>query len=923
MKYPFDVEVTSHQFAEQTKHLVSIGHHFVFVQDGAAIHRGGRMGRLLGHQGQNQRVTVPLIEQAVELAGVRITPKMPELVPLGCLVADRDLYRAEQDTVNLFVAMPGSHRKATLVVHLGQQEFLKREVDLDRSGTTIERLSMLLPGEYRAHLEVNGQAIGTPARFTVAEYTLAPLTARMTAHQLRAGGRALAFELDVSSYQVAFNQTLRVSILDGQTVYETKTVHPASPGRYADLLPMPGGEGPFRLRLEAEQDANRIAEVPIPGSRKREREVTVVSELGKEVLLSLMPERGALAVRGAYLTEGDHFATPLTVDELIGDVGRIQVRADVEDLRLIVADLGAGTLKPMECGSRTAGETVEVPLDGPLCTVFVGAFVGGHPFEGYTSFLRRSRVSIGVEVPEAVRPTDEVMVKLTCEGDAPVPVLLSVRDERLTATDTPQVALAASSKEVFQSLANTFDDEHAFVDLADAMPKPEPYRRGPPPPSASFGAVPRSVPAMSRPPAPAVGRARRAPEHAAPQDNLLSRPLSEIVDPEGDWDEPTGRSMVNELEAFPRSDSSASPLESDEFEDGYAQASGSGVWMAGMMDDVDPTMDVPVGAPPSAAAGGMATPEPRSVFPEVLFFDVVEVSGERIVRVPVGEALSTYRVDAFAMLDADWAETRVSFDVDQPVRIDLELPAAVHLEDRVDASLRIATASGRARVSVTRDGEPIRLLAGGQDISAQAVLPTPAQLVFPVRPGRYLATVEDAETGESDSVEKTVDEPGRFKSYVCEIGIMESGGRLTLEGERALAMRVLPSLDEPFKVLTHATAGYGHLCCEQTAAKILSAVTMYLTSDDEVTRRKAESIIEAGISREKTMYLPGRGFAMYPEYRRVDSYWGPQCVQHLWSLRSMEDVSGLSPSLRRAVREGLDMADDAGRGHGLSPSTLR
>ena len=69
-----------------------------------------------------------------------------------------------------------------------------------------------------------------------------------------------------------------------------------------------------------------------------------------------------------------------------------------------------------------------------------------------------------------------------------------------------------------------------------------------------------------------------------------------------------------------------------------------------------------------------------------------------------------------------------------------------------------------------------------------------------------------------------------------------------------------------------ATAGYAHLCCEQTAAKIVAAVFMYLTSEKPGMRRKAEEIVLAGIAREKKMLRPGKGFSMYPDSRQVSKH---------------------------------------------------
>ena len=72
-------------------------------------------------------------------------------------------------------------------------------------------------------------------------------------------------------------------------------------------------------------------------------------------------------------------------------------------------------------------------------------------------------------------------------------------------------------------------------------------------------------------------------------------------------------------------------------------------------------------------------------------------------------------MEAFGMVDGDWNETRASLTVDKPVRVDLELPPAVHPGDRVTGRLRAATASHRARISLTRDGEALPFRAAGSE----------------------------------------------------------------------------------------------------------------------------------------------------------------------------------------------------------------
>jgi hypothetical protein len=304
----------------------------------------------------------------------------------------------------------------------------------------------------------------------------------------------------------------------------------------------------------------------------------------------------------------------------------------------------------------------------------------------------------------------------------------------------------------------------------------------------------------------------------------------------------------------------------------------------------------------------------------VLFYDIVRVSKSQEVVIPLGDMLGTFAVEAFALVGGDWNDAQTSVVVDKPVRIDLELPPSVHADDVVAGRLRATTSSGRGKITVTRDREPLSLKGANGD-----TFETPVELELDVVPGTYVARVEDPETGETDTIELTVSEPGVSKSYVKELGLLLAGDHITLDSADALTLRVLPAVEEPLDTLIMATAGYAHLCSEQTAAKILAATFMYLTSKTAGTRRDAEQIILAGIEREKKMLRPGRGFAMYPDDRHADDYWGPAAVRYLWSLDQLEAVPELSPSLRRAATEGLALADTAAEAYGIKrvPETIR
>ena len=905
--HPFEIQVTDYQKALRAKNQVELGHHFVFVENGRLLSSGGREQRLLGHKTRDRRLAVPLVEDAVEVSGVRVLPTHPRPSPLAAIVADRDLYRAEEDPLHLFIAAPGKPEGLVVKIEKDGAELSARPLELGGNGVMIQTLALLLPGSYVARLyDSAGAPVGNPARFTVAEYTLAPLSGRLIHHELDRGRARLTFALGVESYQIPFDRPLSIELIDGDVPVAQVHTEPKSPGRFEGELSV-SGNGPFRLRLTAADDAQRVAEVALPGSRTHETTLTLVSELGTKQYLSMMPEPDALPVRGGFITAGDHLATPITVESVVAKTGRLQVHADVEGLALVIVELETGTFRTVEVGDKKAGEDVELSLESSVCTVFVGGYVGGSPFEGYTSFFREESLQLAVDVCETARPGETVEIQLSVAGTKEsTPVLLSVRDERLTAQDTPSVALGSSAKQAIAALTRSMGDGFDFRPIGDWIVPPFPV-----PVLASAGILggglsPRSLRRRAlgsretaRPPAgpaglpafPAAGMALNLePPQAAPHVAIPASFGAGVLDAD----------PVAERATKERRGDVANPVD----------------------EDSSPAGRHGQGALP--ADGG----ETRTHFPEVLFYGLVPVHKETRVVIPLSDALATYAVEAFAVAGGDWCLARRTLTVDQPVRIDLEIPPAVHPQDRAYGTLRANALGGRARITLRRNGEAVALgeragpqagrVGGDRSVNPKPIeVHTPCERHFLVRPGTYTADVEDLTTQERDSVQRHVGTPGRFKSHVRQLELLEKGRTLTLETEDAIALRVLPSLDEPFKLLTQATAEYTHLCCEQTAAKILSAVTMYLSAEGPATQKRAEEIILAGIARERRMLIPGRGFCAYPESREIYLPYSRLTTRRLWSLHQLKIMPKIEPALRRAVKDGLQMADDVGQAHGM------
>src|SRR5437773_1064387 len=100
-----EVSIQNYSQAQQTARDTEVGAYFVFTRQ-APVSGLARLGRLLAKPPRSRSV-LPLVEAPVSLPGLTIAPVERGLRPIAAVVADRDLYRAEQDTAHLFVAVPG------------------------------------------------------------------------------------------------------------------------------------------------------------------------------------------------------------------------------------------------------------------------------------------------------------------------------------------------------------------------------------------------------------------------------------------------------------------------------------------------------------------------------------------------------------------------------------------------------------------------------------------------------------------------------------------------------------------------------------------------------------------------------------------------------------------------------------------------
>ncbi|HHO52062.1 MAG TPA: hypothetical protein ENK18_14565, partial [Deltaproteobacteria bacterium] len=726
----FSIDIHDLSRATTARATTAVGERFVFLSGSTPARPSGRLARLLGlgRSPDATRRVLPLLGEAVTLSGMSIRGPALEPEPLLALITDRDLYRAEQDTVNVFLAMPVPRPGMRLIVEHAGQIFSERPLQLEELGVLrehglhLEPLAMLLPGDYTVQLALGEQRLGRRASFTVAEYTLAPLSGRLLAHSLDRASQQLAFSLEVDSYQQPFDRALQVEIVEAGITLASIELQPVARGRYEGQLPV-SGEGLLRLRLSASDDAERVCEVVIPGSRRAERDTTLLSELGTERMISLMPEPGALPLRGAWLSDGDFLATPLVVEQLVATEGVLSVRSSVEALTTITVDLATGEQQVQEHGAVAAGDEIKLRLPSCATTVFVGGWVRGVPFEAFTHFLRPAQ--LGLEVSASHDPRRGTL-RVQLQGVTPgTPVLLSVRDERLTQADTPAVALSGALKRSITSITEGYRGDRGVLQLADDQLWNQLIPQPPPAPMLDLmEPVPMRSRAQPRPPVSCSSAP--APELDGLDELESDSPLrleDEITSAtEHASDVSVERSLDERPPARASLQRSTPPAPGSSRLLGLDQGALSGLDQASEQEIADAPGPQPPDPEPAA---------PRAIFPEVLFYDLVEIDGQTLIEIPVADVLGTFAVEAFCVDRLDWAHERATVIIDRPVRADLGVPPAVYDGDQIVGTLRGAATGGSVRLSLTCDGQPVPLRdRQGDPIDADEVLPSPAEVRF-------------------------------------------------------------------------------------------------------------------------------------------------------------------------------------------------
>lgn len=310
------------------------------------------------------------------------------------------------------------------------------------------------------------------------------------------------------------------------------------------------------------------------------------------------------------------------------------------------------------------------------------------------------------------------------------------------------------------------------------------------------------------------------------------------------------------------------------------------------MPPIAPSMERERGGAPSA----MALANIRIVFAEVIHNTILHVQGETSAEVKLGDALTRYSIEAFA-LDTetlDWQRVETTINTVQPVYGELSVSPFVAPGDAVLGRLAVGAASGGAIVEVRHDNDILPLFyENGEEVTPGLPVPSGSILRFPVRSGVITSFVRDARKGGVDVSERYVTAPGKLRHITRRVQLLMPGEAVTLAQPPMRELKPMPGLERPFQFFLEGAIYYPFGCIEQTSMKILAMFAGYIVNLEHAdVAATYAAAIPTWHKRLRSMALTGGGFCMYPpeegNSRQVDTHYAPSGVRHLLHLPTPE-----------------------------------
>jgi hypothetical protein len=853
--YDSSVHITDYALVEKLGDAALVGKWFVFLKANWLARSG--MDRVLASSGVQHREA----QTAILFRG------KDEIALPGAIIAASPLPRPELVALTSDKALYAANRDTVrLLITAPQHAKAGMKLALRLSGNSYATYPLALDefglclwsmqGLPEGRYEAVLEGIDSdPCHFEVAEYRLAPLNAELAEQNL--SGNTLRYVLKVTAFGQPYSGPVEVELQErGQRVGNREKLTCNREGLCRGVVKLTG-PGPYTLNIFA---GERTATAALKGSEQERRETLVISELGEIRTISLLPSAQSNACRGMYISRGGSNNEPFLVQRVVGSEVEITARVDAELLCVVVVDPTRGTSEEHVYRHVQAKKSLQLPIPMPYGVVLLGAFIDDTAWEGWCGILRPSTIHLHCEAPKEAKPGARIQITLkTGKTDSIIPVQLIVKDQRLIAPADPQVELAARIKQNFTQWRQQTRTGEVERQLSNVGPRRIMYR------TANGGGVRPLMAAM-----PMVA-----------DQSAITRQFTAAARPI-----PPAAALLGQAQFTPPA--------------GHGQAA-SNVAVASPVQTIQAMTQI------------------RLQFPEIVYNNILKVRGETSIEVKLGDSMTRYSIEAFALApdNLDWQRVETTLDTVQPVYGELTVSPFVRPGDPVLGRLDVGAASGGAIVEVRHDNEVVPLFFdNGEAVTPGLPIPSGSVVRFPLKPGAITASVRDARKGGIDVSERYVTEPGKLRHIVRHLRILTPGEEVTAREPRVLEIRPLPGLDSPFQVIVEGAAMYPFGCVEQTSTKLFAMFTGYIVNMEHAeAAREYEAAIPIWYKRLKSMYLPKHGFCFYPPEeggsRKPDTHYAPLAVKNLLKLPTAERAGIKQQALCEMLDDIATMALDA------------
>jgi hypothetical protein len=350
----------------------------------------------------------------------------PAVAPLA-VITERKIYRPD-DEVRFFVVAPDlAGGRVSLEVQLAGERIFRQNVSLDAAGLALLPFDDLQEGLFEVIAQRDDHDVTARTTFTVAEFSLSPLTALLEQFTLEEG--RLWFRLNVQQLNAPYDGQAELSLLSragGERAIAVKKVR-IKKGAVEARFQVEQKDGPFHVRVTT--PGGETALVAFPGTEAAPQPVVRINPLGRTADALLTPGLGSREVRGLHVRYADQADTLFHLESAVAAEARLIAHTRARLLQVVSFDPVTGQSAAHDFQNVRRGETIAFDVAAPYTLFTLAAFTDDGPYEAWGVVVRPVDLQVSLIAPQRAEPGETIDIAVRADRSARC--LLLVYDARL------------------------------------------------------------------------------------------------------------------------------------------------------------------------------------------------------------------------------------------------------------------------------------------------------------------------------------------------------------------------------------------------------------------------------------------------------------------------------------------------------------